>query len=96
MKNKFVVSLEHGIYKNFGANWQTAYQQRMGSFVNVSGQKTAYNPFWTVDGQIYWSNEKLKIFLEATNILNQDYYDYGGIQQPGRFAKLGISVCLGY
>lgn len=96
LKNKFVVSLEHGIYKNFGANWQTAYQQRMGSFVNVSGQKTAYNPFWTVDGQIYWSNEKLKIFLEATNILNQDYYDYGGIQQPGRFAKLGISVCLGY
>lgn len=92
LRHKLTLSIEHGIYKGFGANWQLTYQNRNGEYIDISGNNRTYKPVWLLDGQIYWRNKKLKLYVEATNITNLRYYDYGGIIQPCIWTKGGISI----
>lgn len=94
LKHKLVFSLEHGIYKGFGASWQLSYQSRVGTYTDRSGVTTAYRPFWLLDGRIYWTNKQITVYAEATNLTDCTYYDYGGILQPQRWVKTGIQVKL--
>jgi iron complex outermembrane receptor protein len=92
LKHKLAVRLEHKIYKNFGASWQFTLQKRNGNYKNINNEIVDYQLFGLFDGRIYWQNQTLKIFVEATNILNAKYYDIGGIIQPERWVKAGASV----
>ena len=94
LKHKISFNLSHGIYKGFGATWQVTYQDRQGSYINKSAETVNYSPCFLFDGRVYWQNEKIHVFLESSNLLNTHYYDYGGIEQPGRWIKAGISVNL--
>lgn len=96
LKNKFALSLNHVIYKNFGADWQLTYQDRAGSYINIDGETVDYKPIILLDGKLYWQNSKAKIYVEATNITNRKYYDYGGVLQPQIWFKAGIGLTLGY
>ena len=92
LKHKLTILLEHKIYKGFGASWQFSYQQRNGEYTNVEGAVEKYQPVCLLDGKIFWQGKKIRLFIEATNITNSKYYDYGGILQPGIWAKGGIIV----
>ncbi len=92
LKHKLTIELSHGIYKGFGASWTANYQIRNGEYIDKSGVQVGYTPNFTLDGRVYWQNSLLNIYVEATNITNKRYYDYGGIMQPGIWAKGGISV----
>ena len=94
LEHKLTFNFEHGIYKGFGASWQLNYQIRQGSYIDKNGAVQSYQPFFLVDGRLFWQNNTLNLFLESSNLLNTTYYDYGGIAQPGRWLKAGISVNL--
>jgi iron complex outermembrane receptor protein len=94
LEHKLALHLEHGIYKGFGASWQATYQSRNGAYSDKQGNTQTYQPFWLLDGRIFWQTDKLHVFVESSNLLNTHYYDYGGIEQPGRWVKAGISLNL--
>ena len=94
LKHKFTVQLNHRIYRGFGANWTLNMQDRNGQFEDIDGKLRTYEPFALLDGRIYWKNEHLTIYVEASNITDRLYYDYGGIMQPGIWAKGGVKVKL--
>ncbi|MDR1591317.1 MAG: TonB-dependent receptor [Prevotellaceae bacterium] len=94
LKHKFVLSLGHGIYGGFGGSWQLSFQSREGNYSNVADEVVAYTPFCLLDGRLYWQNARVNIFVEGANLLNTNYYDYGGIIQPPRWLKAGIAVKL--
>lgn len=94
LRHKLTLTVEHRIYKGFGANWQLTYQERNGEYSDVDGITQSYQPVWLLDGQVFWKGKNTKLYIEATNITNQQYYDYGGIAQPGIWAKGGISIAL--
>lgn len=92
LEHKLTLHLEHGVYKGFGASWQAIYQSRNGAYFDKQGNTQTYQPFWMLDGRFFWQTEKFNIFIECSNLLNTHYYDYGGIEQPGRWIKAGITV----
>ena len=47
-----------------------------------------------LDGRLFWSRKELTLYLEAGNLFNTSYYDYGGILQPGRWLRAGIRIQL--
>jgi iron complex outermembrane receptor protein len=94
LKHKFNLYLSHGIYRGFGATWNLSFQSRNGNYTDRDNNLRTYDPVWLLDGRLFWQNSKLNIFVEATNILNRSYYDYGGIQQPGIWAKGGIALTI--
>lgn len=92
LRHKFTVAIEHGIWRGFGASWQFSLQQRNGQYTAVDGSVTEYKTVPLLDGKIFWQGKKVRLFVEASNITNTRYYDYGGILQPGIWAKGGIVV----
>ncbi len=94
LKHKLVIRLEHGIYKGFGALWTVRYQRREGQFNDAEGKVQDYQPAWLLDGSVYWQNKYLRVSAECTNITHTRYYDYGGILQPGAWAKVSLQAKL--
>ncbi|MBP5317811.1 MAG: TonB-dependent receptor plug domain-containing protein [Paludibacteraceae bacterium] len=73
-----------------GAVWQLSYKKREGEYNDAEGVVQAYRPVWLLDGSVYWKNDRLKVSLSCTNITHFRYYDYGGVLQPGAWAKLTV------
>ena len=94
LSHKLTIHLEHGIYKGFGASWTVRFQKREGQFNNAEGQVRDYQPVWLLDGSIYWQNHYMRVSAECTNMTHVRYYDYGGILQPGAWAKVSIQAKL--
>lgn len=102
LSHKFVFSLNHGIAPMrvqgercmLGANWQLMYQQREGEYTNTDKQVVGYRPVWLLDAQLYWEHPMVRVAVDATNITNRHYYDYGGVLQPGAWVKLSLTCKL--
>ena len=94
LSHKLVIHLEHGIYKGLGASWTVRFQKRKGQYNNAEGEVQNYVPVWLLDGSVYWQNNYLRVSADCTNITNTRYYDYGGILQPGAWAKVSIKAML--
>ncbi len=92
LKHKFTATVSHGIYKGFGATWTANYQVRNGEYIDIAGTTQPYIPVFTLDGRIYWQNSRINVYIEASNITNTRYYDYGGILQSPIWAKGGITI----
>ena len=94
LSHKLVIHLEHGIYKGFGASWTVRFQKREGQYNNADGIVENYAPVWLLDGSVFWQSKHLRVSADCTNITNTRYYDYGGILQPGAWAKVSIKAML--
>lgn len=94
LSHKLTLHLEHGIYKGLGASWTVRYQRREGQYNDAEGAVQDYVPIWLLDVSVFWQNARLKVALDCTNVTNTRYYDYGGILQPGAWAKITIETKL--
>jgi len=94
LKNKVVFGIAHSVFKKIEANWQIAYEDRNGNYTKWEGtgygNEVPYNSFWLIDARLYWRHKGTSIYLEASNLLDQRYVDYGNVNQPGRWFKMGI------
>ena len=94
LRHKLVVQIEHGIYACLGASWTLTYRDRVGQFNNADGAVTDFRPVLLLDGKIYYDLKRWRFALSCTNMTNRHYYDYGGVLQPGAWAKIGVTYHL--
>lgn len=66
------------------------YHDRNSVYQDVKGQVVSYKPFWLTDSKLYWKENHYTFYVEASNIFNSTYYDYGGLIQPGVWIRGGI------
>lgn len=99
LKHKADLRFTHTILKNLSANWLISYQERNGTYTSWDGTKygneVPYTPLWLLDSRINWVKKQLCLFVEASNLLNKHYFDYGNVEQPGMWAKAGVTLKLG-
>jgi vitamin B12 transporter len=101
LKHKLTTTVSHRIYKNLSAYWQASIQERSGYYdlwnpVAKTSSVTTYDPILLFDGRIVWNYSLLKVFVEGSNLLDQDYVDIGNINQPGIWLKAGFEIKLKY
>ncbi len=94
LNHKLDLGLSHEVIKNVGINWQVSWQDRTGSYIVWDGakygNKVAYKSFVLVDSRIHWSTKATSVYLEASNLLDKTYFDFGNIAQPGRMLRMGL------
>lgn len=102
LKHKAVFSLNHKIYKNISASWKFRYEDREGSYSvydlksrKYTGEKD-YKPYTLTDIRLLWKNRKIEIYVDASNLFNVEYHEFGNITMPGRWIKAGIKLKLNY
>ena len=95
LKHKASISLNHKIYKNLSAFWKISYQDREGTYTNFdTGLETDYAPFTLVDFRIMYTKKLYKLYIEASNLTNEEYIDIANIEMPGRWIKGGVIINL--
>ena len=90
LKHKLDIEVNHKIWKNIKGSWRVTYQDRNG----MRTMTDPFQPFWLVNTRIMWKTPSTEIYLLAANLFDTKYYDFGTIEQPGRWISLGISYQL--
>lgn len=94
MRHKLVFNIRHGIWRGLGAQWTLSWQQREGDYTNRQGEVESYRPVVLFDGSLFYEWRRWRFSVDATNLIGTQYYDYGGILQPGRWIKAKVNVSL--
>ena len=68
------------------------WQDRVGAYTDFAGQTHDYEPYVLVDTKLTWTEAKWKAYIEANNLLDTSYHDYGLVEQPGRWLIAGINI----
>ena len=96
LRHQLTISVDLRIAGKFFISNRISYSDRNGTFQNRSGLNQKYQPFWLSDIKVYRESELLTFFVEASNLFNSYYQDFGGIVQPGIWMKCGIVVDIDY
>lgn len=95
LKHKFVFNLNHAVWSKLSMNWDLAMFDRSGSYTDfTTNSLTDYAPYWMLNTKLLWKADKINLFAEVNNLLNQKYVEFGGIAQPGTNFNLGIRLSL--
>ncbi|MCE1198854.1 MAG: TonB-dependent receptor [Marinilabiliales bacterium] len=100
LKHKLDLRVTHPLTKNLTACWMLTWQDRNGTFTQWEGSQygseMSYSPILLIDSRINWSIRSFDLYLEANNLLNKTYFDYGNVRQPGIWTKVGVVFRLNF
>ena len=94
LKHKATVSVNHKLAKNISAGWFMIFQERSGTYLDLSLNERDYKPYALINVKLQWKREKYNIFLDISNLTGKKYFDLGNLTQPGRWIKSGIILNL--
>ncbi len=98
--HNFNISIQHNVYKKIKASWQLQYRKRNGSYIPYDSEQGQwlspenYKDIYLLNAKLFYSNQKLNIFAEGSNLLNLKYQDIENVELPGIWLKAGISLKL--
>ena len=94
LRHKLIANAQVPLFARLtlGANFR--WQDRVGQYTDFNGIAHDYKPYALVDARLTWQEAKYKLYLEANNLLDNNYVDYGHVEQPGRWLIAGFSIQL--
>ena len=94
LRHKLVASAHVPIIYRLAADVNMRWQDRVGQYTDFAGQVHDYEPYALIDARLAWTEPKWKVYVEANNLLDKSYVDYGHVEQPGRWLIAGFSIQL--
>jgi iron complex outermembrane receptor protein len=94
LRHKLTANAQVQLMKNLTLGVNLRWQDRVGQYTDFSGEVQDYKPYALVDARLSWQQPRYKLYLEANNLLDKDYVDYGHVEQPGRWLIAGLHVKL--
>ena len=94
LRHKLVANLQLNIVSRLDLGINFRWQDRRGIYTDFDGTVKEYSPYSVVDARLSWTAPKYKLYLEANNIFDKNYIDYGCVPQPGTWLIAGVSVEL--
>ncbi|MBR2161273.1 MAG: TonB-dependent receptor, partial [Bacteroidaceae bacterium] len=91
LRHKLVAQLQLHIYDKVNLNVSYRYQDRVGSCQLLNGETMEYKPYSLVDARLSYDMPQYKLYVEANNLFDTKYYDYGNVPQPGFWFMAGAS-----
>ena len=94
LKHKLVGNLRVQLLPQLSLNLNGRWQDRVGSYTDFDGSVNDYKPYFVADARLTWQQSKWKAYIEANNLFDASYRDYGLVEQPGRWLIAGIGLRL--
>ncbi len=93
LRHKASIGLSSQLAKHLNLDIWYTYKKREGSFqYDAKSPITAYEPVKLVDVRLNWQQKNLKLFADVSNLFAYRYYEFGFVEQPGRWASLGTQI----
>lgn len=91
LRHKVVASLDLNLYRRLDLSIKYRFQERQGTFTDTDGSVRGFQPYALTDAKLSWNAPTYKLYVEANNIFDKQYYDYGCVPQPGTWIMAGAS-----
>ena len=92
LRHKLVANVQMQMTKRLSLGVNLRWQDRRGSYTDFDGLMHDYEPYALIDTRLTWAEAKWKTYIEANNLLDTSYHDYGLVEQPGRWIIIGASL----
>ena len=94
LRHKLVANARLQLSEPLSLSLNFRWQDRVGSYTDFDGTVCDYRPYALLDTRLTWQQPRWKVYLEANNLFDTRYHDYGLVEQPGRWLIAGFSLCL--
>ena len=94
LRHKLVAKTQIQMTKRLSLGVNLRWQDRVGTYTDFDGLTHEYEPYSLIDTRLTWAQTTWKAYIEANNLLNTSYHDYGLVEQPGRWLIAGFSIYL--
>lgn len=91
LKHKLTAQGNFNLVSRLFLNLSYRYQERKGNYQLLSGEVKPYGSYSVLDARLSWNADRYKLYVEANNIFDKTYYDYGNVPQPGFWFMAGAS-----
>lgn len=93
LRHKFAISNSIKFNKNLNLVLNYTFKKRLGSFqLDATSPLLTYDPVHLVDTRLSWKKSQTQIFIDCNNLLNQNYYEFGFVEQPRRWVSAGLNL----
>lgn len=92
LRHKVVAGLSVRPLRSLTLNLNYRFQERMGSYTDPDGINRSYKPYSLFDARLSWDKPRYTVFVEANNLFDRTYVDYGNVRQPGFWIIGGCKV----
>ena len=83
LRHKLVATLGFNLAPRLTLDVNCRWHDRTGTYTATDGTTQAYSPYAVADARLAWTVRRLRLYLEANNLLGTSYVDYGNVPQPG-------------
>jgi iron complex outermembrane receptor protein len=94
LRHKLTAKVDLPLTKQLMLGLHFRWQDRVGEYTDFDGAVHDYEPYAVVDSRLTWTETKWLAYIEANNLFDTCYRDYGLVAQPGRWLTAGFSIGL--
>ena len=94
LRHKLIANAQVPIIDKLSLGVNFRWQDRVGQYTDFDGIVHSYEPYALVDTKLTWQENRYKLYLEANNLLDTCYHDFGLVEQPGRWLIAGVNIRL--
>lgn len=91
LKHKFTAQVNLNLVSRLFLHLSYRYQERKGNYQLLTGEIKPYGSYSIIDARLSWKAVKYQLYVEANNLFDKVYYDYGNVPQPGRWLMVGAN-----
>ena len=92
LRHKLVANLQLNIWSRLDLGLNFRWQDRRGVYTDFDGSVKDYSPYSIMDARLSWTAPNYKLYVEANNIFDKTYIDYGCVPQPGAWFIAGAAI----
>lgn len=94
MRNKLAAMVDVEPFKGFTISLTGTLFDRIGNYTDNSGNLQSYSPFFLLDARVSYRHSWWQVYVDATNVTNTRYYDFGGLEMPGSWVSGGVIITI--
>jgi iron complex outermembrane receptor protein len=92
LRHKLVANAILPLTNKLSIGFNLRWQDRVGSYTDFDGLVQDYEPYVLTDARLTWQEKTWKVYVEANNLFDTNYHDYGLVPQPGRWLIAGFAL----